>query len=507
MPPRRTTACLALLVLTAVSCRKPPERDAIEIAVPYEVETLDPHAEDKVSNQALLANLYEPLVVLDRNLKVTPGLATSWESPDSSTWVFHLRPSVTFHSGRPLRAADVAYSFNRILRRTDLEMRNYLLDVSEVVATSTLTVEIRTRHPARNLLNKLSAVGIIPEGGDQERLRTSADGTGPYSLAAWSKAESASLIRNDRYWGGPAPIRRVEFALGRGPDAAIRGLLDGRYQLIQCDSKKVEVALEHSDRYSVLRRDNLFVKYMAFDLARDVTPFSSARPNPFRDIRVRRAVNAAIDRHRLVKEMWGYAVPATQPVPRLVFGFNPAIPEAVWDRDEAMTLLKEAGLPKGFPVVLHARKILGEAAALIREDLGNVGIGVEVRILPDAEFFDLVGRRGSTLWVNRFGCITGDAGEFLDDLLHSTDRARHLGMFNYGGYASSELDRAIEASAGIEKIETRRGALQEILRRAMEDLIVIPLYNDQDVYALERSYSWEPRSDSQIRAFEISTKP
>ncbi len=494
------------IAIAFAACQKAPGSPSIRIGVPYEVGTLDPHAEDKVSNEALLSNLYDSLVMLDGEMRIRPGLATSWESPDALTWTFRLRPGVTFHGGRRLRAADVVYSFKRVLGRTDLQIKNYLQDVSAVRAIDSVTVEVRTGRPVRTLLNRLSFVAILPEGMDEAALRSSADGTGPYSLAAWKEGESVRLDRNDGYWGGRPAIREAEFVLGKDPEQAIRGMLEGEYQLIQGDSKRVAAAVERSERHLVLRRDNLFVKYMAFDLARDDTPFCSLKPNPFKDLRVRRALNTAIDRHRLVSELWNYAVPATQPIPRFVFGFNPEIREVVHDREGAKTLLKSAGLDKGFRVVLHARRTLSEAAALIREDMGQIGVDVEVRILPEAQFFELMGRRGATLWLNRFGATTGDGSEFLNDVLHSTDRIRHLGMLNYGGYVNPDLDHAIQMSGEVDNAEQRRDTIQQILKRVEQDLIVIPLYSDQDVYAIDRSYAWRPRGDSHIRVAEIALR-
>src|SRR5262245_19522199 len=83
-------------------CRRasapPPAEQPLTIALPYEVITLDPHAKDKLGSNATLSNLYEPLVTTDKELRILPCLATSWESPDPRTWIFHVRPGVLFHS-------------------------------------------------------------------------------------------------------------------------------------------------------------------------------------------------------------------------------------------------------------------------------------------------------------------------------------------------------------------------------------------------------------------------
>lgn len=486
-------------------CGPAPERDnKVSIAVPYEVTSLDPHAEARLSNLSVLSNVYEGLVGSDAEMRVVPALATRWESADPLTWTFRLRPAVAFHSGRPLRAADVVYSLNRVLRRDDLGMRGSLLNVASVKALDDLSVEVRTTRPTRILLNKLSALPIVPEGASDDRLGAAPDGTGPYLFAGWTKGRSLRLLRNQRYWAGPAAVREVEFQLNRGQDEAVQGLLAGTCQIAQCDSKQAGQAVAASPRHTVLRRSNLFVKYLGFDLSRDATPACSVRPNPFRNRLVRRAIHLAIDRHRLVAELSNYAVPALQPVPRFVFGFNPEIPEVADDKARARALLREAGLEGGFEVVLHARRLLGDAAMLVKEELKPVGIRVSVKLLPDAEFFAVLGRREASFWISRFACSSGDASDFLDEAVHSATEA-HLGTKNYGGYANPELDHAIEASAGIDRPDARRAALQQAMAIVMEELVWVPLYNDQDVYAVDRSLSWQPRSDSFIRAADIET--
>jgi peptide/nickel transport system substrate-binding protein len=494
-------------LFAAVACRKPtpqPATSVVRIAVPYEFRTLDPHAEDKLSNFALLLNVYEPLVSMDSEMKVQPALASSWESPDPLTWVFHLRPAVRFHSGRPLRAADVVFSFGRLAGHAELEARSYVANVSEVHALDERTLQIKTLVPSRILLNKLANVLIVAEGATSEALRSSADGTGPYALAEWRPSERMALRRYDGYWGAVPAVRDVEFVLGRGPEEAIHGLLDGNYRLILGNSKRVEDVVGRSGRHAVLRRNNLYVKYLGFDVARDATPFCSIKPNPFRDVRVRRAIGMAIDRRRLVAALSTGASAATQPLPRFVFGFNPTIPEAIHDPSAAAALLEKAGFGSGFRVVLHARRILSEGAVLVRQDLERIGIAVEVRPVPDAEFFQQLSRRDASFWMNRFGCSTGDAGDFLENVVHSPDRERRFGAANYGGSVDHAVDEAIERSAGIEKPEERRNALQELLATIVGNQVLIPLYNDQDVYGIDRALSWQPRSDSYIKVADIA---
>lgn len=127
-------------------------------------------------------------------------------------------------------------------------------------------------------------------------------------------------------------------------------------------------------------------------------------------------------------------------------------------------------------------------------------------VLPDPELFDLLSRQGTSLHLSRYGCPTGDASDILDNALHSKDPSRHLGIYNDSGYSNPEVERAIEESAGIDSVTQRRKALERIMALLVEDLVWVPLYVDQDVYALDSAYSWQPRSDSFILAAEIAAR-
>ena len=497
---------LVVAALLASSCERavtPPAEESLSVALPYEVISLDPHARDKLGSNATLSNIYEPLVSTDKDLKILPCLATSWESPDPRTWIFHVRPGVLFHSGRSLTAGDVVFSLRRVTLSRSLEMRTYVLDVAEVREIDPMTVQIRTLRPAPLLLSKLSAVPVVPENSTEDSLARSANGTGPYQLTTWTQASSLRLRRNPRYWGRAPFFPTAEILLQRDPESAARELVEGRAQLIQCDSKKASERLSGTGRFNVVRRKNLYVKFLGFDHHRQVTQFSSAKPNPFRNVLVRQAVSLALDRQRLVAELAGQASPANQLVPRFVFGFNPRIPDPAYDPARARALMRQAGLVDGFEVVLHVRRILTDAAGLVAKQLSEVGIRVEARPLSDADFYELADRREVSFFLSRFGCVGGDSSDLLDDLIHSLQKERHLGTRNFGGYANPVLDKAIEASAGIERVDERRRRLQEIMAKVIEDLVLVPLYNDEDAYAMEPSVAWEPRADSQVRIADI----
>src|ERR1041385_5058480 len=123
MPAARRNAAMLPPILAAAAlsfCARgspPPPPDSITISVPYEIDTLDPHASGSAGSLAIASHFYEPLVTTDPSMRLIPCLAERWDNPDPTTWVFHLRQTARFHSGKPLTAADVVFSIDRV--RTD----------------------------------------------------------------------------------------------------------------------------------------------------------------------------------------------------------------------------------------------------------------------------------------------------------------------------------------------------------------------------------------------------
>ena len=495
-------AAAASAALAGSSCTERPRNDSLTIALPYEVTTLDPHAAFTLSNLAILLNSYETLVSTDAEMHLVPCLAERWENPDQVTWIFHLRRNVRFHSGKLLDSRDVAYSFNRLLRRRDLQMSGYLIYIQSVEALDPETVRIRTTRPLAVLLNKTADVAIVPDGSTDEKLAAGEDGTGPYRLRRL-QADSVRFERNERYWGAKPAFRAVTYRLAVNPARAIDLIRSGGANLVQCNSRAAARLAGPGGRIRVLRRPDLFLKHLAYDLGRETTPGVSGGRNPFRDIRVRRAINLAIDRDALAAGLPAPAVAASQLTPPFVFGFDPSITAPRPDPAEAKRLLKEAGYPHGFDVEFDVRRIFEPAAALVVGQLSAVGVRANLHVYSDRDFSNLAVPGAKTLILDRFGCTTGDISDILDNVVHSADAARHFGIFNLVGYANPEIDRLIEESAAITNTNARRSALQKIVGRVMADLVLIPLYVDEDDYALDRSLDWRPRNDGMVLAAEI----
>jgi peptide/nickel transport system substrate-binding protein len=506
---RRSAVLIAVgLWVSLASCARPvPVSENYSISVPYDLDSLDPGVRNRLSDFSLLSNLYEPLVATDADLSAHPALAVRWRNPDALTWVFELRPGVRFHDGRPLTAEDVVWTFERLRSNPRLEMSGHVSSFRSIRALDAKTVEIRTVAPVGILLNKLRFILIVRRGEDTGTLGVKVNGTGPFRLSSWEKGRSLSLERNTAYWGPTPALGRVRFFLNRTADAALGDFLSGRSQFIQSSAKSTEGALDREPGVRLHRNSSVSVKFLYFNVAGTDASDLTGGPNPFRDVRVRRAVSLAIDRPELVRRLSVPAVPANQLVPPYIFGYDPSQKVARYAPVEARRLLAEAGWPDGFELTFPARGLFSEAAGLVADMLGRVGIRARVVSLPEAEWFAAMDGRRFSMTLTRFGCPTGDASDLLDSLIRTCDPQRAAGLANYPGYSNPDVDALITRAGRTLEMSQRQEMLIAATQRVMEDLPIVPLYVDQDVYAFRPGVTWKPRNDNFLIASEISRTP
>jgi len=505
--PRGVSCVLAMLVLGAAStgCRQPPApARGLTLSVPYDLESLEPGACDRLSDFAVLSNLYEPLVTTDANLAIRPWLADRWTNPDPTTWVFHLRRGVRFHDGRPMTAEDVVASFRRLLEHPGtLEAARHIQTLQLVRAIAEDQVEMRTETPMGDFLNRVRFIHVVPANASSDSLRSGAVGTGPYRLVSHRPGESVTLRRYDGYWGPPPSIPEAVVLLNRMPEAALSDVLSGRSGFAQTNSR---AALSAGERPGLVlhRVSSVAVKLLLFEMRRERSAHVSGGRNPFRDRRVREAIHIGIDRRALIDALPAPARAEYQLVPSFIFGYAPRLPPPPYDPARARALLAEAGWPGGFAATLHARRLLADAVPALRDALAGIGIRVDARSLPEAEFFVQTREKADfVLALTRFGCPTGDAANFFESGLHRPDAEHGYGSSNSGGYADPEVDRLIEEARQTLTPPDRRVLLERVMEIAMQDLPWIPLYVDEDVYLHSAGLAWQPRLDNYVIVSEL----
>lgn len=467
-------------------------------AVSYDVESLDPHRSDTIPGLEFSSHFYDGLVFVDANQQVHPALAASWETPDIFTWTFHIRPHVRFHSGKELTGKDVIYSFQRAMHQPNMQMGVHLNNVEEVKALDAMTVQIKTRRPSSVLLHKIRVISIVPDGSSDQDLDKKENGTGPYRLVYWKKGERIRMERNEQYWGDAPYLRIAEFRLGYSPEQFMSAVRSKDIGFVQCNSKNVERLAETIGRFRVLTHDSIFVTNIGFDLSSDQTS-----PNAFLNKSFRQAIDMALDRKALATALSRHAQAASQPVPPFVFGYDPGIPVKMPDREQAKKLIKESGWNSQSPrPILYVPTTFHEIASLLQQQFDEAEIPVKVEQVSYDQLYDLRKKGAVQSYVGRYGCMTGDASDLLEDVFSSPAFAGAFTGTDPSRYSHPTYTGPREKET-IDPLGHRKKGLQAVISMFMEDALMLPICLEQDAYAIDSSYSWQPRYDSMILASEV----
>lgn len=329
----RLTVAVVVALLASGCSRLPKKSARPELLIGVRADITGIYPNPPVQNEAftidVTSNFLTGLLRFGRNLRPEPALAQSWQSLDDRTWRFQLKPDLLFSNGEPVRAGDVAASLEATIKRPFVTGA-FLEAIESVRALDETTVEIRTREPFPILPADLTGGYVLPAWMLAQPW-IPAVSAAPFQYESWSPGRELVLVANERYSGAPPGFRRVRLLVMLDGEARVNALLSHRVQLID------NVPLADIDRLSkaagirVVSKPNLRVLFLALRM----------NAPPFSDVRVRRAVDLAIDRGELVRRaLSGHAVVASQLVPPSVAGYNPALSVTRPDLGLARTLLR-----------------------------------------------------------------------------------------------------------------------------------------------------------------------
>lgn len=506
---RTATAAVAVAIMISLAGPTSAE-NVLRWGNANDAFTLDPHSFDHTHTEELQQQIYETLIGLDSDMSVSGHLAVSWKPLSPTTWQFELREGVRFHDGTPFTADDVVFSIQRAKADTSA-FKGELESVSEVEAVAPHTVQITTAVPNPLLWETLLRVRIMSESwaerhgvtsptdfraGEQTYASDHANGTGPFVLEEFDRVGRILMVRNPGWWGlesYPHNIDRIERVMLAGTAAGVQALLEGRIDFLQELPYDGIDQLERAPGIRVVRTPWVHTARLGLDQGRAELRSSDIKgQNPFKDRRVRQAMQLAINVETLAeKTLSGLAMPARMLIPPAVNGFFAEVAEQrLYDPDRARALLAEAGYPEGFRVALDCP----EAWSLLRDDkvcravaamLGEIGIDVAVNFQPAGPFIEKVAGRQSDFYVYGTEMVL-DSQWILDASLRSD------GVENFTGYANPRVDELITASGQQMVTYVRDGLLQEVWRIVTEDVADIPLYHPMVVWPMRENLKVPP---------------
>ncbi len=346
--------------------------------------SMNPITNSNFSSTQGFEHSYESLTGYDSRMRVLPALAERWETPDDNTYIFHLRRGVKWHDGTDFMADDVKYTFDYVLDpKGPAIWRQNFDQVDRVEVIDRNTVRFLTRTPFPPLLGAMAILrssAIVQRGAaEKQNLTTQIVGTGPYKLVEYVPKSHVELVKNPDYWGKPLPyIDRVTFKILEEEDARVAGLrsrsLD--YAFLTPEG---EQRLRNQRNLVVTKTPRIFLFVFVFNMQR----------KPWNDVRVRQAVNLAIDRQEIIEKALSGSGTISGPIATGFGNWFISTDELKrrWyrqDLDKAKRLLKEAGVPDGQEMDLLITPFGGTnfytgGAVVLKDQLQKVNINVKIR--------------------------------------------------------------------------------------------------------------------------------
>lgn len=506
-----TLACAMALGASAVSAQN------INIALGSEPSSIDPHYHNLAPNNALVRQVYEPLIAQGPSQELLPGLAESWKPINDTTWEFKLRDNAKFANGDTVKVDDVIATMQRVpnVPRSPASFAQFLTGMTfEKVDDKTL--HVKTKTPAPLVPTMLSVIGIVSEEcaknlstEDFNALKCDG-GSGPFQFTEFKPGDRTVMKKNPNYWGPKPEWETVTYRYMTSGPTRVAALLSGDVDVIE-NVPPTDIAKLRSNK-NVKVSDTLSnrVIYLHMDQFRENSPFITAKDgspikNPLLDLRVRQALSMAINRPAIVERiMDGAAVPAEQVLAKNFFGTSQTLEPTKFDLNAARKLLADAGYKDGFKIKMHgpAGRYTNDTQILeaIAQMFTRLGLDVEIETMPPSNFFTRAstgagGKPEFSLILVGWGAGTGETSGSLRSLMGTVDKAKGSGAANRGGYSNPALDAKLDEALRTVDDKKRAALLAEASEIAFKDLGIIPIHYQTNVWASKSNIDVQARAD------------
>ena len=484
--PLRYLFLFSFLVFGSASCsHQTHESSSLTFLIESSPTTLDPRFATDSQAQRIDALLFSGLVSRDESMLLHGDLADSWDTPNPTTYIFHLHPNIHFHDGRPLTSADVKSTFDFILDPKNASpKRGAFRLVTSIDAPDPLTVIFHLSEPYASFLTNLMPLnaGVVPANAPANFARHPI-GSGPFRFVRQSQDDEVVLERNESYFRTPPQLTTVRFRVV--PDAVVRALelRKGSADLETTSlSPDIIPALLRQPTLALTDRPGTNFAYLGINLE-DATLSRKE---------IRQALAFATDHDSLIRYLLrGYARPASGILPPNHWAYEPTVVLYPFDPARAEKLLDAAGFPRGANgsrIHLTLKCSTDEQARLIgaalQEQWRRVGIDLELRPLELATLLSDVARGNFQLTYLRWVGANNDPDAF--EFFFSSKRFPPNGA-NRGHYRSARMD-ALTDQIRVEMDRTKRKELcSEAQKLFAEDLPYIPLWFTDVVSVHSRS--------------------
>ncbi|MGF9694239.1 ABC transporter substrate-binding protein [Rhizobium sp. 0TCS1.26] len=497
----------------------------LKLAYSSAATSMDPHFHNASQNIAVARNMFETLTQMDADSRIIPGLAEGWTKVDDLTWEFKLR-AAKFQDGSDLTAEDVAWSLQRPnkIENSPSSFAIYTRAIAKTEIVDARTIRLVTATPYPLLPADLTSIFIVSkkasEGITSDKFATPEHmvGTGPYKFESYTPDDRVVMDRFDDYWGGKPAWNNVTIRFMPNDGSRMTALLSGDVNAIEnVPTPDIEKVKANPDLVYAAKKTHRMI-FLFLDGGRDKSPGVTASDgspiakNPLTDVRVRRAINMAIDRKAINDRlMMGLAYPTNNMATDQMMGFDPALETVPFDQAGAKKLLSEAGYPDGFRLVLGTpnNRLLNDerVAQAIAQMLTRIGIRTDVDAVPFSAI-NTKGNRGDFSAVMMgWGVQTAEASSGIRMMVACPDKARGWGVVNWSNYCNPALtDQLVALTAEMDDTK-RNDMLKAAVHTVIDDMAIVPLYFQGMTWAARKGIAIIPRMDERTSAFTFEPAP
>ncbi|WOH84005.1 ABC transporter substrate-binding protein [Bradyrhizobium sp. BEA-2-5] len=513
-------ATIAALVAFAL----PASAQTLKYANQGELKSLDPYTLKETTTIAHHAHVYQGLTARDKDLKIIPALAESWETPEPTRWRFHLRKGVKFHNGDPFTADDVLFSADRVRAKGSNFLSNVPADAKfSKVDDYTVDVTLDSPNPilisqwdswyimdkkwaeANNVVDPTPVAATTPSYASLHE-----NGTGPFIIESHQPGVKTVFKAFPGYWRKPEHnLKEIIFTPIASDATRVAALLSGEVDVIEPVPIQDISRVDSSGVATVMTAPEIRTIFIGMDTARDELLYSNIKgKNPFKDARVREAFYKAIDIELIkTRVMRGLSTPSALMIAPELYPLSKEFTRPKLDPDGAKKLLADAGYPNGFEVTMDCPndRYVNDAAICqaVVGMLARIGVKINLLAQPKAQYFAKVLKQGgyqTSFYLLGWTPATSDSHNVLHDILGCRDDPKDAtrGEANLGGYCNKEFD-AITDKVLVETDTAKRNQLiKQAYEIGMKDWAYIPLHQQALAWGVSKKVNLTQRADNQV---------
>ncbi len=470
------TLIAALLVSMLIGCSSTPApsttpaptsttpvKDSVTIAIPSDLNTLDPHNSNMIVDRVVRMNIFDNLMNFHEG-KYEPTLIEGYTlSPDGLNYTFNLKKGVKFHNGEELKAADIIYSMERAKKSTVMASFTEIID--KVTAKDDYTAVITLKKPYVPFIHAVAAnVPIM-----NEKAVTAAGamfhknpvGTGPYKFVKWEAGQRIVLERFDAWHGGKAPIKTANFVFLSDPNSALMATETGEIDLTFTMPQIAVANIEKNKNLNLVKAPTLASGFLVYNLQKA----------PFNDKNFRLAMSYAINKQEIVDvALEGLGVVSKGLWDERAGGYSGKYKPVQMDLAKAKEYLAKSSYKGEELNFLIGYEYYKKVATLVQEQFRKVGINSKVSVMESNSWLAEI-RKGN-YDISTVNMSMEFDVEFWANALHS----KGIGGFNFARMNLPEVDKAFDEGKSILDPAKRREAYEVIEKVLYEDASIIPHY-------------------------------